>query len=689
MSAIRSLALGLPLILLYPSSSILAGSRPRPSAKRQPVVPRAQEKIQPETDRHLAGQLAKTAKALAASKRFPSLHKLPIVLKSLTRQWQGFAELETTGLEIASEAAGGPGCIAGVLGGMTPLLAPSADDDIPHLPVWRDSAVPADHIAFIEEVLRSAEDLRNQALAKLSRKDRKSMLNWSAKMVNGFYPHFFGTDPKWLKRFGVPPKSRVVVQGKTLQIVRNDAAFCRLWNDKCDVRKMATAAGVLAALADARFLHSLDAAMAAAKGPARVPGVTGRLLYHSQTPLGMILIGGKGPNTYALTQPAALIIDLGGNDTYQGQIAAGSGAAGGNHVVIDLTGDDRYESEALGLATGRLGIGMLFDLAGDDSYKLATGSGGVGIGGVGVLYDAAGNDAYVGAKWTQGAAMCGLGLLLDAGGNDRHTSFGYAIGVGGPSGVAAVVDLAGNDSYQCGRKYPSGYNRRGIKPTDEKFQYTAYGIAVGVGKRIFSNLKRERAYSLAGGVGMVIDTAGDDRYESSNFSQGCGYWFAAGVKLDLAGNDRHIAARYGHAGGAHYGVGLFIDYAGDDGYDTTGPTYNCACAWDQSTMLFIEARGDDTYRLSRSGSTLGRGDIHSWAVCAELEGNDTYVVRGGPGRSSRNAVGVFCDLAGSDDYGRAGRIGTFTPADGKTHTSDPGGLFLDAPARRRDAGKSR
>ena len=57
-------------------------------------------------------------------------------------------------------------------------------------------------------------------------------------------------------------------------------------------------------------------------------------------------------------------------------------------------------------------------------------------------------------------------------------------------------------------------------------------------------------------VNAMLDLAGDDRSESSNFSQACAYFFGVGLKLDLAGNDRHCAARYGHAAGAHYGLGL-------------------------------------------------------------------------------------------------------------------------------------
>lgn len=130
----------------------------------------------------------------------------------------------------------------------------------------------------------------------------------------------------------------------------------------------------------------------------------------------------------------------------------------GNAVVIDLNGDDTYAGAPLGLATGRLGVGLLIDHGGDDVYQLGMGSGGAGFGGLGILFDTNGDDVYMGNRLTQGAAIGGLGLLLDAAGNDRYTSYGFAIGFGGPLGVGAVIDISGNDHYQCGDTYPSAYN---------------------------------------------------------------------------------------------------------------------------------------------------------------------------------------------------------------------------------------
>ena len=350
----------------------------------------------------------------------------------------------------------------------------------------------------------------------------------------------------------------------------------------------------------------------------------------------------------------------------------------GNRVVIDLAGQDTYDASTLGLATGRLGVGLLIDREGDDQYHLSEGSGAVRLAGLGLLIDLAGNDQYRGAKLTQGSAIGGLGLLLDGGGNDEYTSFGYAIGFGGPLGVGAVVDVAGADSYRCGDQYPSSYNATDVPsgdPEDPRFQYTGFCVGFGSGKRIFSREPQQRALSLAGGWGMVIDLEGNDHYRSANFSQGSGYFFGAGFKLDLGGDDQHEAARYGHGAAAHYGIGLFIDLQGKDQYSSTGPTYNGGTAWDRSVSLCIDADPEgDFYDFSHSNG-LGRADHNSWSLFIEEGGRDHYLVSRGFGQASDNSMSGFFDLSGVDEYVSAsggGRVGNAMRV-----VNEPGGLFVD------------
>lgn len=330
----------------------------------------------------------------------------------------------------------------------------------------------------------------------------------------------------------------------------------------------------------------------------------------------------------------------------------------------------------MGLATGRAGVGLLIDRGGDDTYVLASGTGGCGFAGVGLLVDETGKDKYVGARFTQGAAVAGLGLLLDLAGDDVYSAHGFALGIGGPAGVGAVVDVAGNDHFRCGFHYGSGYNQSDAptaKPGDPNYQYDAFGLGIGIGRRTYPPSPDSSEFHLAGGVGVWLDLEGDDRSESSNFTQACAYFFGIGVKMDLRGNDRHAAARYGLAAGAHYGMGLFADYQGNDVYDCVGPTYDAGCAWDRSVFLFFDAAGDDAYDWTHS-SGGGRADRGGWGVFAELDGKDHYKANGPPGGASEKGLGVFFDRAGVDEHPKSNAAGL--PANSLTRSAG-GGLFID------------
>jgi hypothetical protein len=643
----------LPLALAL---AVCAGSLPA----ADPVVGTVRREVQPLIDKYAGGYQKKVLDELALGNRFPAHLKTPVRVKSITDPWGALADLEKSGLDLAGLAKGGLAKLPAILDGLSASIGRPTGVA---RPVPKPKLVTLDdHGRYVAAILDRARELHDAAWFRIRPKDRAFSFKWAAELLANFGPQMDFSQ----------------VNDKTLPGLQNDRAFCTLAHTQIDWSRILGAFHVLCQLSDPAYLKELKSVLERAKPiDKQVPGVTGDLLYHQETRHGLILFGGKGVNTYELKVPVALLIDLGGDDTYKGKIASNFDAEHPLSVVIDLDGNDTYEPEEYGLATGRLGIGLLIDLAGKDTYKLLTGSGGVGLGGIGVLCDVAGDDTYTGSKFTQGVAIGGLGLLIDFAGEDKYTSQGYALGLGGPAGVGAVIDVAGNDVYQCGKHFPSGYNVSDApqaKPGDANFQYDAFGMGMGLGRRILTKEAKQMAYNLAGGIGLLIDIDGNDRYESSNFSQGCGYFFGAGVVLDLAGNDIHAAARYGHASGAHFGMGLFIDYAGNDTYRSTGPTYNCGCAWDRSVFLFIDAQGDDIYELERSNG-LGVADIGSWAVFADLAGRDRYQVNGGMGRTSKDSLAVFFDGGGEDDYSRA--KADVKPANGRTHYGGNGALFVD------------
>lgn len=654
-AALLTLVVG--LTALYVTAAKVAGDA-LPSDQAA-IVADVTSDVQPLIDRHLPEAQKKALEKLVQGDKVQAAFKTPLWLKAAGDPWSALTELEKQGLMAAETGRGGTAKLTVLLDQLSGMLGkPAGTAEGVARP---KRATLEDHAHHIVAVLDKAKGMRDAALVKLTPEQRRLL---------------FARPPELVGRFWVQDDWKE----KSRQRLRDDHAFVTQLGEQVDWAKFVGSAQTLLTLADAAYLAELRTALEAAS-PINdmVPGITGPLLFRKETPHGLILFGGKADNTYDLKMPVAFLADLAGDDRYKGVVAASHDVDRPFALAIDFGGDDHYECARFGLACGRLGAGILIDLAGKDTYRLATGSGGTGFGGVGILCDLQGDDVYTGSSWTHGAACAGLGLLLDLAGNDQYTSHGYAVGLGGPLGAGAVIDVAGNDSYLCGKHFPSGYNQSdapNAKPGDPGYQFEAFGLGCGAGRRIWPPGKESDLFQLAGGVGLVLDRAGDDRYESSNFSQACGYFFGTGLLLDLHGNDSYTAARYGLAAGAHRGLGLFVDYVGNDVYDSTGPTYNGGCAWDRSVFLFVDAAGDDRYRFNRSGG-FGRADHGSWGVFVDRAGKDAYL-GSGFGSATDASLAVFFDAACDDDYKAAAPIRDFRPANGQTrvHPAD-GGLFAD------------
>ena len=641
------------------------GSPPAPAGHmNQSTIDRLAPAVRKDFEQFTRPQHRDLLTAREAVETIPAQFKRRLAVKALKQPWEGLTDLERQGLLLADIAEGG----ALNLPALLDVLEAGMDRTSTfYKPVPLPASSSREHLlAFMAGSLEQASLHRDKALTNLTEAERHFLFLQAQSMTEHFTPQISN------------------LSDRTSAQVKADLRFAELLEEQVDYASLIAAAQVLARLANENWLHQVAAAWTKPLPASAVPpGVTGDVLLVQETSYGLIIIGGPGPNTYELDKGIGLIIDVGGNDLYRGMIAASVNEEQGNAVVIDLNGDDTYTGAPLGLATGRLGVGLLIDHAGDDVYQLDRGSGGAGFGGLGILYDGKGNDVYMGNRLTQGAAIGGLGLLFDAAGNDRYTSHAFSIGFGGPLGVGAVIDITGDDYYQCGDKLPSAYNAKdapNAKPGDPLFQYDCFGLGTGAGQRILTKKIEWQTHSLAGGWGILLDIEGRDHYESANFSQGQGYFFGAGMKLDLDGDDEHHAARYGHGASAHYGVGLFIDRQGDDRYGSSGPFYNGGVAWDASVSLMIDAgNGRDTYDFDHS-TGLGRADYASWGLFIDDGGTDQYQAPSGFGDSTEKSVAGFFDLDGKDTY----RLppDTSLPADvrpgNERHFLYPqGGVFVD------------
>ena len=389
------------------------------------------------------------------------------------------------------------------------------------------------------------------------------------------------------------------------------------------------AALVLAAV-DALLEPDHRAALLRLPGSPGGRGVVGKVLLDRMMSFGRLVIGGPGPNEYACEQ-LAVIVDLGGDDTYRGP-AGGAGVHRRFSLVVDVAGNDRYEAlhDALGAAT--LGVGILLDLAGDDEYTAEARSAGFGAGGVGLLADLGGRDTWKLARDSGGVGCYGLGVLLDLGSeNDTATVGPRCLGVGLPGGLGCYVDGGGAD-----RREALGATRAGL----------VAGVGIGLPPW------------LVGGVGLCVDVGGDDVYRLGDFSGGVGDAHGLGVLFDASGADQYTAGAFSLGAARGGGTGLCLDAEGDDDYSLRaapglGAVLDGGLAWAE------DRAGDDRYELAGDGAGFAAGG--GLGVFWDRRGRDTYAFGATAGTpaagENRRAVALafFADFgAGEDGYERTG-----------------------------------
>ncbi|MBI4395537.1 MAG: HEAT repeat domain-containing protein, partial [Elusimicrobia bacterium] len=360
-----------------------------------------------------------------------------------------------------------------------------------------------------------------------------------------------------------------------------------------------------------------------------------------ETPRGWITVGGWADDAHFSEPGDLLVLDVGGNDAYQGSVAAG--ADGRSSVVLDLSGDDFYSSTgSYALGSGRWGVGFLEDLEGDDVYKGAKCSQGCGAFGAGILIDRAGNDIYNAESQSQGAGFWGLGLLSDQEGEDAYRLDWMGQGFSGIGGIGLLLEGRGNDQYFAGLT-KSDPREPGV------FQSMAQGFSLGL-----------RDYA-AGGAGALVDGAGHDHYKADYFGQGSSYWFALGLLYDRQGRDTYVSRRYTQGAGVHSSVGFLLDVADDDTYLAWGGAQGMG--WDYAVGLLMDESGDDIF--SADWGSQGMGGANGWGVFVDNGGSDLYYSKAAhgqgfgdwDGRRYAPSFGLFADTAGEDRYPEEGREG--------------------------------
>jgi hypothetical protein len=406
------------------------------------------------------------------------------------------------------------------------------------------------------------------------------------------------------------------------------------------------------------------------------------------TAAGVIALRGSNSDRYEgpTFDRTALVIDLGGDDEYLAPIAANQSLDNAVSVAIDLDGSDRYAypevphridtmgflpSDAAGRdgrarnsrsdifrqGSARLGVALLYDFGdGADRYRSLRASQGFAALGVGGLFDEGGDDVYEIEAGGQGASVMGIAALVDHDGNDHYTTWTFAQGFGYVRGVGLLYDRAGSDEYVA-RETPVAY------PSPQNpMVNTSFSQGAGFGRRAdaVDNIH------MSGGIGLLRDKTGDDRYTAAIFAQAAGYWGGMGLLLDGNGADQYDGRWYVQAGTAHFAYAALVDGGGRDVHNMNATRQNMtAGAGHDFSVSFFFADGleDDVYLVPNLA--LGAGNANGAGFFADAGGDDTYRAASSlslgnaayenltdAGRLMRRTWGVFLDGGGRDTYER-------------------------------------
>jgi hypothetical protein len=202
-------------------------------------------------------------------------------------------------------------------------------------------------------------------------------------------------------------------------------------------------------------------------------------------------------------------------------------------------------------------------------------------------------------------------LIVDLGGDDTYVG-SHAAGIWPAQRVSVVIDLGGNDTYEAVTGEPS-------------------------------------QGSGLGGVGILWDAAGNDRYEAAERSQGFAQ-LGGGILVDESGNDDYRLGVAGQ-GAALFGAALLLDRAGDDGYQVLHDGQGYGGPGGCGTLA--DLAGNDRYEAVRDPSRAGRPDPRADDKATTSNAQGAGVGRRGEGAgkgSWAGGIGVLVDLSGNDVY---------------------------------------
>jgi hypothetical protein len=214
------------------------------------------------------------------------------------------------------------------------------------------------------------------------------------------------------------------------------------------------------------------------------------------------------------------------------------------------------------------------------------------------LDNRAGEDTYTSGAFSQGAGFLGVGLLSEGGGNDCYLAEAQSQAFGSMMGGGLLIERGGNDTYL------TNMSQTDILRYDDHYLSLSQGCAFGYRP------------DYSGGIGLLIDSSGNDLYSSDIFGQGVGYWYCVGALIDRAGHD--------------LALGLLADFSGNGCYTAVDLSQGAGSA--NGTGILYDADGVDAYSSKNKVNVSGYGDYRrefgSIGLAIDAKGDDFYSARG-------------------------------------------------------------
>lgn len=276
-------------------------------------------------------------------------------------------------------------------------------------------------------------------------------------------------------------------------------------------------------------------------------------VFNASTPYGPIYVSGSDDTVYPAGLEALATVDLGGEDRYENR----AGAV--NADVLDLLGANPFDpSDVADRVQRSHNASVSIDLQGDDEYvHQGPGAQGYGgFGGFGALVDLAGDDTYDSGALAQGAGLvAGAGVLVDATGQDGFAVDQQGQGYAQDSGAGLLVSGAGNDTYEAqivaqGTGFVGGLFG-GLVDLEGSETYRCTGVADFSSVLIPVDVGRPGSTCQAtgfGGAGVLVDAVGDDAYETASSFRNVAL-LGAGLHADLSGSDTFTSGEWSNGVG--------------------------------------------------------------------------------------------------------------------------------------------